>query len=390
MAENHIHKDDQENRRENESPDTVDVLVRRAGRGISIILVSAIIVAMTVFAAYRVFNARYISPVDKRDSTPIEVEIKDGWSLSTIADTLHDAGLIRSSAVFKLYVDLSDNTSKLKKGKHVFSKDMTMQEIMDELLTSKAAVSEKTITIREDWDLQKTAEYLVSEGFEFTADEFIEAAKVENFPEYPFLQAIPEERRENSNVISPLEGYLFPDTYRVYADAKPEDIMHKMLDQFENKFDDTLMVQAETLGMTMDQVVVLASVIQKEARIQDEFPKISAVFHNRLDEGMALESCATVQYLIRENRWVLTEEEMAIDSPYNTYKYPGLPIGPICSPGYLSLKSALFPNEQYMKDDQKYYYFCLMDPDTGEHAFNRTLSAHNADKAKYEELWDTE
>jgi len=392
MAE--FHRDDLEDRgggHSDETQDTVAVLLRRAGRGFSIILISLLIVVITVFTVVNTFKARYINPVDKHDTTPIEVEIQSGWGLSRIATELQDAGVIRSSTVFKLFVDLSDNTSKLKGGKHIFRKSMTMQEIMDELLTSKGAVPEVTITIPEHWDLRMTAEYLVNEkGFDFTVDEFIQAAKVENFTEYPFLLDIPEERLTSEDVISPLEGYLFPDTYRVYEDAKPEDIMRKMLDQFENVYNDTLMEKTMEMGMTVDEVVVLASIIQREARIEDEFSKISAVFHNRLDEGMALESCATVQYLIRENRWVLTEEEMAIDSPYNTYKYPGPPIGPICSPGRVALQAALLPYDLYMQEGQKYLYFCLKDPETGEHVFNRTLEAHNADKAKYEALWHTD
>lgn len=393
MAENHINRDDQQEDRADRkkaSPDTVDVLVRRAGRGLSIILISLLIVTITVFAVVNTFKARYVNPVDKRDHTEIEVEIGDGWGLTRIASTLQDAGVIRSSTVFKLFVDLSDNTPKLKKGKHKFTKSMTMQEIMDELLTSKGAVPEVTITIPEHWDMQKMTDYLVNEkGFDFTEDEFFDAAKVENFTEYPFLLDIPQERIESEDVLSPLEGYLFPDTYRVYADAAPEDIMRKMLDQFENVYNDTYREKTAEMGMTVDEVVVLASIIQKEARIDEEFPKISAVFHNRLEEGMALESCATVQYLIRENRWILTEEEMAIDSPYNTYKYPELPIGPICSPGRLALQAAFSPYENYMRDGQKYLFFCLKDPDTGEHVFNRTLAAHNADKEQYESQWDT-
>ena len=397
MAENHTDRDELEEPRgdrKKDSQDTVGVLMRRAGRGLSIIVISLLIVVITVSSVVNTFKARYINPVDKRDTTPIEVEIGDGWGLTRIANALQDAGLIRSSAVFKLFVDLSDNTSKLKKGKHVFAKSMTMQEIMDELLTSKGAVPEVTITIPEHWDLQMTADYLVNEmEFDFTVDEFIDAAKVENFPEYPFLLDIPEERRTSEDVISPLEGYLFPDTYRVYADARPEDIMRKMLNRFENIYYDEnniLIERTQEMGMTMDEVVVLASIIQKEARIDDEFSKVSAVFHNRINEGWALESCATVQYLIRENRWVLTEEEMAIDSPYNTYRYPGLPIGPIGSPGRMALQAALYPYENYMQSGQKYLFFCLKDPDTGEHVFNRTLAAHNADKEKYEKLWDTE
>lgn len=357
-------------------------------RQVLICLISILIVISSVYALITFAYNEYLKPVDARSEELIDVEIPSGSSLSKISEILYEKGLIRNKTVFKLFVDLSDNTSKLRAGKYKLSPSMSMAQIMDELLSNNAAVPTVKITIIEGWDIRRMAKYLVEEkGFDFTEEEFINAARVENFTEYVFLQEIPEERRNGDGDIIPLEGYLFPDTYIVYEDAKPEDIMRKMLDQFEKVFDDAMKQRAEELGMTIDEVVTLASIIQREARKTEEFPKISAVFHNRLNKGMNLESCATVQYIINENRWTLTEEEMRIDSPYNTYINSGLPIGPISSPGRLALTSALNPYEEFMDPNRPYLYFVLKNPDTGEHAFNYSYQEHLRDKAKYESQW---
>ena len=131
--------------------------------------------------------------------------------------------------------------------------------------------------------------------------------------------------------------------------------MRKMLVQFEKVYNESVLEKAQALEMTMDEVVTLASVIQREARMSEDFAKISAVFHNRLNKEMPLGSCATVQFLINEDRWILTEEEMNIDSPYNTYINKGLPIGPIASPGRLALVSAVNPYEEFMDQRNPIY-----------------------------------
>ena len=363
-------------------------LAYKIARKVLIYLISIAIVIASVYAVVVFAYNKYLKPVDAQSTELVDVEIPSGSSLSKISEILYEKGLIRNKMVFKLFVDLSDKTSKLKAGKYKLSPSMSIAQIMDELLTGNSAVPTVKITIIEGWDIRRMAKYLVEEkGFDFTEEEFINAARVENFTEYVFLQEIPENRRNGNGDIIPLEGYLFPDTYIVYEDAKPEDIMRKMLDQFEKVYDASMKQRAEELGMTMDEVVTLASIIQREARKTEEFPMISAVFHNRLKKGMNLESCATVQYIINENRWTLTEEEMRIDSPYNTYINPGLPVGPISSPGRLALTSALNPYEEFMNPERPYLYFVLKNPETGEHAFNYNYQNHLKDKAKYENQW---
>ncbi len=363
-------------------------LLYRFVRKLLIYIISLGIVVSTVYMAVNFVYSKFIMPVDANNTELVEVEIPKGSSLGAISQILYDNNLIRSKTAFKLYVDLSNKTSQLKAGKYKLSRNMELGEIMDELLAGNAAADTVSITIIEGWDIRKIAKYLVKEkDFQFTEQDFIDAAKVENFTDFVFLQDIPEERQKGEVGISPLEGYLFPDTYLVYQDASPEDIMRKMLVQFEKVYYESVADRAQELEMTMDEVVTLASIIQREARITDEFAKISAVFHNRLKKDMFLGSCATVQFLINEDRWVLTEEEMNIDSPYNTYINKGLPIGPIASPGRLALVSAVNPYEEFMNSKKPYLYFVLKDPKTGEHVFNTDYNQHLKDKAKYEERW---
>ena len=133
-------------------------------------------------------------------------------------------------------------------------------------------------------------------------------------------------------------------------------------------------IRAEEIGMTMDQVLTLASMIEKEAKKAD-FAKVSAVFHNRLDQGMLLQSDPTVHYVTGERRMALRQSDLAVDSPYNTYKVSGLPVGPICNPSPEAINAALYPDESYVAE--KYLYFCSKDPNTGELYFSKTLEEHN-------------
>jgi len=363
-------------------------LLYRFVRKLLIYIISLGIVVSSVYMGVNFVYSKYIMPVDANNSELVEIEIPRGSSLGAIAQILYDNNLIRSKTAFKLYVDLSNKTSQLKAGKYKLSKNMELGEIMDELLAGNAASDTVSITIIEGWDIRKIAKYLVKEkGFQFTEQEFIDAAKVENFTDFVFLQDIPEERKKGEAGIAPLEGYLFPDTYLVYQDASPEDIMRKMLVQFEKVYNESVLEKAQALEMTMDEVVTLASIIQREARITDEFAKISAVFHNRLKKDMPLGADSTIQFLINEDRWDFSIEETKIDSPYNTYQNTGLPIGPIASPGRLALVSAVNPYEEFMNPNKPYLYFVLKDPKTGEHVFNTSYEQHIKDKEKYESSW---
>ena len=214
-------------------------------------------------------------------------------------------------------------------------------------------------TIPEGYKLEQIVEKLSS--LEVVSIEEIEAALAAEKYQYAFISQIPEREKK-------LEGYLFPDTYEIYKDAAAGAIVKKMLDRFDDIFTEEYRNRAKELGMTIDQVVTLASIIEREAKLDDERATVSAVFHNRLKKNMMLESCATVQYLFKEQKEVLSYNDLKIESPYNTYINTGLPPGPIASPGRKSIEAALYP------ENVDYLFFFARDD--GSHIFTKTYSEH--------------
>ncbi|MDD3612785.1 MAG: endolytic transglycosylase MltG [Eubacteriales bacterium] len=362
--------------------------LKKVIRKLLIYLISISIVVATVSITVSVAYNKYIKPVDIEDKTLIEVEVPMGSSVNDIADILYEKNLIRSASVFKLMADFSNKANKMQAGKYELSKSMTIERIIDELLTGRVSVTTISITIREGDDIRKIASRLANEyKMNFTEEEFIKEAKqIDKYVDsFPILSNIPKERYETD---FPLEGYLFPDTFYVFADSTPEQIINKLIGEFQRKFDDEIQDKAEQMGLSVDEVVTLASIIQNEGTYED-FEKISAVFHNRLKMNMRLESCATVNYVLDKevSQINITTEDTKIESPYNTYRNGGLPIGPISSPGQDAILAALNPYEEYMKDGNKMLFFVLMDPREGLHAFNTNYDDHVRDKRKYEKLW---
>ncbi len=379
------------NRNKTTKPDKFNLhpVAKKILRQLLIFLISLALVLGSIALAVQTVYNKFIKPVDPEDDTLITVEVPMGTSINGIAEILYENNLIRNTAAFKLMVDLSNKSNKMQAGKYELSKSMTIQEIINELMTGQVSVSTVLVTIREGDDIRTIASRLVDEyNMNFTEEQFIaEARRVEKYmDDYPFLRNIPEERRESE---FPMEGYLFPDTYYFYADSTPERIIRTMLGEFDAKFTQEMRDLADEQGMTMDEVVTLASIIQNEAKTE-EFSKVSAVFHNRLKIGMNLESCATINYVIEDrevNQITLTIEDTKIDSPYNTYKNPGLPLGPISSPGLDALNAALNPYPEFMEPNEPMLFFVLMDPETGLHAFNSTYEGHVKDKQKYQVNW---
>ena len=157
-----------------------------------------------------------------------------------------------------------------------------------------------------------------------------------------------------------------------------------MLSKFNSVLSEKHIARAEELGMSVDEVITLASMIEKEAKTED-FAKVSAVFYNRLEDNTTLGSCVTLHYALGIRRLILTREDIETESPFNTYKYKGLPLGPVCSPSQKAIEAALYPDQTYI--DEKFYYFASKDPESGELVFNKTLDAHEAAVEEYRPLW---
>ncbi|WHH60218.1 endolytic transglycosylase MltG [Petroclostridium sp. X23] len=294
-------------------------------------------------------------------SEVVEVTIPQGASTRDIAKILKDKGLIKYPILFRSVSRIKHNDGDYQQGKHQLDTSMDYEAIMNELKKNVDKRETKKFTIQEGLEYRQIVDKLVKENL-INKEKFMDIAENGDF-DYVFLKDLP--KRKNR-----LEGYLFPETYEIYADATEEDIIKKMLDQFEKEFKQEYYDKAKQLGMTVDQVVTLASIIEREAKLDDERPLISAVFHNRLKSKnyQLLQSCATVQYVLGERKEVLSEEDTKIESPYNTYKYPGLPLGPIASPGRESIKAALYPAEAG-------YMFFVANSD-GSHIYSKTYAEH--------------
>lgn len=309
---------------------------------------------------------KYNEPVDISSTEEILFTVPSGASTTSIANALFDSALIQNVNAFKLNVKQMEVDGKMKAGDYKLSKAMTASEIIQKLVDGETYVETVTFTIPEGYEVRQIVDKLEAEGL-VNREAFLEALETAPY-DYRFLEGIDRSRL--------LEGYLFPDTYTIKAGESEVAIIDRMLKRFDQVFTDAYYERTAELGLTVDEVVRLASIIEREARVKDEFARVSSVFHNRLEIGMLLQSCATVQFILQERKEVLLFADIAIDDPYNTYIYAGLPPSPIASPGELAISSALYP------EDTKYLYFVTTEKNDGSHYFNETLEGHNRDAKK--------
>ena len=350
-----------------------------------ITVISLVLVAGAIMYGYNSFTEKYFAPVDVADTTPVEVTIPKAASLTTIAQILYDNDVIRDKNVFKLYTDFSDMSYKLKAGTYELSKNMTFDDIIYALMKGEPASPVTDITLTEGMTVETMGQTLVDKEIYASDSRFLSLCKGgTDFSNYPFIEDVIGMEDDRDYV---LEGYLFPDTYQVYTDSSEEVIIRKLLDRFDEIFTNDYISKADELGFTIDQVVTMASLIEKEGKPKD-FKKISAVLYNRLNLDMPLQSDATLQYATGLKKLLFTDAEKETDSPYNTYQNIGLPIGPICNPGKNAIEAALYPDEDYM--DEGYLYFSLTDPETGDLVFAKTLEEHNANVEEWSPYWKTE
>ena len=358
-------------------------------RPVAAVLLSIVVVALIMTGAVRYVLSHFVYPVDPDDNTPIQVEIPSGSSASRIASILYRArgeeepGLIVSTASFKVYVDFTGRANSLRAGTYVLSRNMTIPEIVNILCAGNEARRVTRFTIPEGYTASQIAQALFEAGMLEDQEQFLALCKDGTMLSGGYLDPL----LNASDRRYALEGYLFPDTYEVYEDAAAADILKKMLNRFAVVFTEEDANRARELNMTTDQVMTLASMIEKEAGAAEDFPRVSAVFHTRLKQGMALESCATLSYALGVKKYTFTEEELSTVSPYNTYRNKGLPVGPICNPGRAAIEAALYPSEEYMSAG--FLFFCNMNPkQTNRLVFSRTYEEHRQNVVKYSPFWE--
>ena len=353
-------------------------------RPVLVFLCVAVITVGVLTVAWNYLDARFIAPTEPGNTAPVTFEVKSGNSLTRVANNLEAAGLVRNRSVFKYYADFLGFGQKIQSGVYQLNKSMTMREIAERLAAGDGTPLVRDITIIEGWTVENIAAYLAQEQAIPDADAFLSLCRGgETFSQYYYIADVLASPNASGRLYA-LEGYLAPNTYEIYTSATPEEIIKKLLSQTEAVFRESWHERAEELGMTMDQVITLASMVEKEAKKAD-FARVSAIFHNRLKAGMTLGSDVTVKYVTGTTRMSLKDSDLDVASPYNTYRNKGLPLGPICNPSPAAIEAALYPDADFTA--QNYLYFCSKDPDTGELYFSKTLEEHEAAVRIYAPLW---
>jgi len=354
----------------------------RVLRPVSIRLISLLLVIIIISCVFNTVNSKMFAPVDKNNNEPVMLVVGSGSSMSAVASKLQKMGLINSKWGIKLLADFTNRSGKVKAGEYILDRTMSANEIL-EILTQPSPVRlTVTVTITEGMNLESIAKLLQEKEVIENAQSFLEQCNdLTAFESFSFVSGL----KNRQSVRYQLEGYLFPDTYNFYVGSSNASVINTLLTRFSGVFTPDMQAKAEQMGMSMNEVITLASIVQSEGLTKD-FNKISAVFHNRLKADMTLGSDVCVQYAINKKKLVLTAEELNVDSPYNTHKNKGLPPGPICSPGKKAIEAVLSPDADIING--KYYYFTLTDPATGELAFSKTYEEHLRIVEKWRKAWE--
>ena len=332
-----------------------------------------VIIILAFFGVFYIQNALgAIEPTSKAQEKI--VMIPSGSTTKSIAELLYTNELIKNKLVFQYYIKWKKVGSQLQAGKYSFSKAMTVEEIVQNLITGKTIKETNRFTIPEGYTVEQIAHHLDQQGIA-NKERFLELAKLDKTEEkfaFNFLQ----EPMKIPTVEYKIEGYLFPNTYEVKRDASEKEIITLLLQQFEQEWKKEWDQVLTEKKLTLHQILTIAALVEREATVNQERPIIAGVIYNRMKENMNLQIDATIQYILGEQKARLMFDDLKIDHPYNTYIYTGLPPGPIANPGIDSIKAALFP------DDNPYFYYVTKKDGTGEHFFAKTYEEHLANIAK--------
>lgn len=308
-----------------------------------------------------------LDAVEPENTQMEQYVVKSGTNVTLVARELEELGYIQSAKALVSYASSNDMTN-IKAGTYQIAKSMTATEMLELFYTGEVYRGEKFV-VQEGLEAVQIAQKVEDQGLgsaEVLMD-LVNQPKL--FAErFTFLQ---------DEKIETLEGYLYPLTYHFKDTDTEESMIQAMLKGFEGVYESKLKDSLVGSGKSLHDIVIMGSIVEREAAIDDEMPLVASVFDNRLEIGMPLQSCATVQYIIKERKWILTNAETAIDSPYNTYKYKGLPIGPIASPSLKAMLAAI----DHPKTD--YLYFLAKYDGSGEQVYSKTYEEHLANKKKY-------
>lgn len=292
----------------------------------------------------------------------VQIKVEEGESLIGLLNKLDEDGLLRSKFVLKLDIKFFNNEASLIPGTYAINKNSSFNEILNILEHEGQSSSQVIVSIPEGNTIDNIAVKLSEAGL-FSKEEFLEAVKNYDVPDF-----IQKSSKKKYN----LEGFLFPDTYYFDENSTPEEVIKVMLDNFKVRIKE---IEKETgkdiESSEIETIIIKASLVEKEAVLDDERAKVASVIENRLKRNMKLEFCSTVNYVVGyDGKELLKNSDIKVDSPYNTYKYSGLPAGPICNPGKESIIAALEP------EDTNYLFFVSLKNQNGKQYFSTTAEEH--------------
>ncbi|MCK5211335.1 endolytic transglycosylase MltG [Candidatus Parcubacteria bacterium] len=331
-----------------------------------------LIILVAVAGGYFYYWQGFTTPVSQ-DESALSFTVTSGEGVDEIASNLFDVGLIKSRNIFKIYIWQNELESNLQAGTYLLNTKMSIRDMVERLSTGQTEDQEITIKIIEGWKIDEIDEYLSSLNI-VSPGEFEKLTK-QPISNWPFAFSMPEIMGSVPASRS-LEGYLFPDTYRIFKDATASDIIEKMLSNFSTRITEEMIAEIKKQDKTLSEIITMASIIEKEVSKDEDRRIVSGILNKRLDIGMRLEVDSSINYITGKNDPAAEYKDLEIDSPYNTYKYYGLPPAPICSPGLSSIMAAINPIDSD-------YLFYLNRQDTKETIFSRTYEEHLSNKNKY-------
>ena len=313
-----------------------------------------------------------IGPYNKNSKKDILIEIPKGATLTKVSSILEENKLIKNRVLFKVVSKFKEDNNGVKAGKYLLSQKYSNSEILDVLISGKTYNDGIKVTIPEGSTYKEVIKYLTNKkiGKAEVYEELINNPK-EFYDKYKFL---------DEKDITTLEGFLYPDTYYFEKDMSEKDVISAMLKRFSEVYTPELKEKQKKMGLTLQQVINMASIIEKEAVKDVDRPKIAGVFYNRLEIGMPLQSDATIQYIFDERKHIVSYSDLKIDSPYNSYLNKGLPPTPISNPGIKSIEAALEP-----EDNDYLYFVATVD---GGNNYSKTYDEHLKYVKEYKENRD--
>lgn len=320
--------------------------------GISLVVAAAFGIFLSVM-----FGGSFASsPKTATEETPLYIEVKPGMAAREIGQVLMERKVIGSQYYFWLLAKIEGVEGQFHIGTYKLYQDMEARKVLEMLVNGETAPLR--FTIPEGFNVNEIAERLGEEGIASPMEIKAEAAK---FAPYHYIKKVPAAMYQ-------AEGFLFPDTYEIEPGMTAREILVMMARNFDERLTDEMRRKAEQMGLSIFELITLASLVEKEARFEEDRPKIAQVFLKRLQIGMPLQSCTTIQYLLHTPKEDVTYDDLEIESPYNTYHHMGLPPGPVANPGLASIEAVLNPA------NTDYLYFVA--DRKGRNYYSQTYSEH--------------